>query len=83
VAIRSPAFVGLVDALELPEIYGAVVPALSHLGPKSIGAERKRQITATGARLVVVRPLKAPPRAVPSRSASPNLQPQGTRNVRS
>jgi hypothetical protein len=49
VGIRSPASIGLVDALELPDTYGAVVPVLSHLGPKSLGTERKRQITATGA----------------------------------
>ncbi|MEU5596940.1 hypothetical protein [Streptomyces sp. NPDC020298] len=55
VIIRSPAFVGLLDALELPDAYGAVVPALSHLGPKGLGTERQRQITKAGARLIVVR----------------------------
>ncbi|XUL88810.1 hypothetical protein ACQ86D_20930 [Streptomyces galilaeus] len=77
VAIRSPAFIGLVDTLELPDTYGAVVPALSHLGPRSIGNERKRQITATGTRLIVVRSLKPITESGPSRSTSPNLQPQG------
>ncbi|MEV6478411.1 hypothetical protein [Streptomyces sp. NPDC051576] len=76
-AIRSPAFIGLVDTLELPDTYGAVVPALSHLGPRSIGNERKRQITATGTRLIVVRSLKSTTESGPSRSTSPNLQPQG------
>ncbi|MFK4144547.1 hypothetical protein [Streptomyces sp. NPDC004065] len=77
VAVRSPAFVGLLDALELPDIYGAVVPALSHLGPKRVAADRKRQITATDARLLVVRstrPLTAPARF---RRESPGLQHQG------
>lgn len=77
VAIRSPAFVGLVDALELPDTYGAVVPALSHLGPRGIGTERKRQITATGARLIVVRSFKSTTESAPSLGTSPNLQPQG------
>jgi len=77
VAIRSPAFIGLVDTLELPDTYGAVVPALSHLGPRGIGNERKRQITATGTRLIVVRSLKPITESAPSRGTSPNLQPQG------
>ncbi|MFJ9740110.1 hypothetical protein [Streptomyces sp. NPDC101166] len=55
---RSPAFVGLVDTLELPETYGVVVPALSHLGPKRLVSEREQQIAATGARLIVVRPIR-------------------------
>ncbi|MFG2955841.1 recombinase family protein [Streptomyces sp. NPDC048291] len=63
VTVRSAAFVGLIDALQLPDIYGVVVPALSHLGPKGVGAERRRQITATGTRPLVVRsftPTKGP-----------------------
>jgi hypothetical protein len=63
---RSPAFVGLLDALELPHAYGAVVPALSHLGPKDLGAERKRRMKAAGTRLFVVRHL-----AQTTESASP------------
>ncbi|MEU0069766.1 hypothetical protein ABZ027_09540 [Streptomyces sp. NPDC006332] len=70
VIIRSPAFVGLLDALELPDAYGAVVPALSHLGPKSLGTERKRQITAAGARLIVVRHLTPTPESTSSLGAS-------------
>jgi hypothetical protein len=77
VVIRSPAFVGLLDALELPAAYGAVVPALSHLGPKGLGTERERQIAATGARLIVVRPLTPTTRSVSSLSASHSLRPQG------
>ncbi|SHI08488.1 hypothetical protein [Streptomyces sp. 3214.6] len=77
VIIRSPAFVGLLDALELPETYGAVVPAPSHLGPKGLGTERKRQITATRARLIVVRPLMPTTRSASSLSASPSLRRQG------
>ncbi|MGW9026509.1 hypothetical protein ACWGQ5_20390 [Streptomyces sp. NPDC055722] len=58
VSIRSPAFVGLLDVRELPDTYGAVIPALSHLGPQNIAGERKRQITAASARLFVVRSAK-------------------------
>jgi hypothetical protein len=76
-AIRSPAFVGLVDALELPDTYGAVVPALSHLGPKGIGTERKRQIAATGTRLIVVRSLQPSTESASALGTSPNFQPQG------
>jgi hypothetical protein len=77
VAIRSPAFIGLLDALELPDAYGTVVPALSHLGPRNIANERKRRITATGTRLIVVRSLKPITESAPSRGTSPNFQPQG------
>ncbi|MFG2378564.1 hypothetical protein ACGFY9_44805 [Streptomyces sp. NPDC048504] len=76
VASRSPAFVGLLDALELPDIYGAVVPALSHLGPRSFGRERKRRIAATGTRLIVVRSFKSVTACAPSLGISPNFQPQ-------
>lgn len=55
VAVRSPAFVGLLDVLELPHTYGVVMPARSHLGPRRIAAERERQIGDTRARLIVVR----------------------------
>ncbi|MEU8569145.1 hypothetical protein AB0C51_12420 [Streptomyces pathocidini] len=56
--IRSPAFVGLLDALTMPDVYGAVLPAHSQLGPKRIAAERERQIAQTSARLIVVRSVK-------------------------
>ncbi|MGW1493881.1 hypothetical protein [Streptomyces sp. NPDC002402] len=53
---RSPAFVGLIDALGVPDAYGVVVPARVHLGPKSIAAERERQLAELRVRLIVVRP---------------------------
>ncbi|MFF0029724.1 hypothetical protein ACFYS7_16255 [Streptomyces avermitilis] len=78
VASHSAAFVGFLDALEMPDSYGAVVPALSHLGSKRVAAERKRQITATGARLIVVRTVR------PTRlNASSDRQHKGMRDVRS
>ncbi|WP_078624627.1 hypothetical protein [Streptomyces monomycini] len=52
----TAAFTGLLDALALPDAYAVVLPAASHLGPRPIAAERKRQITgSTGARLLLVR----------------------------
>jgi hypothetical protein len=82
--VRSPAFVGLLDALELPETYGAVVPALSHLGPRRVATDRQRQITAPGTRLIVVRSTRLTTHPVPSLGASPGFQHQGeTRDVRS
>lgn len=75
-AIRSPAFVGLVDALELPDTYGAVIPALNHLGPKGLSAERRRRITAAGARLIVVRTSKPTTGAALACGSSSNLQRQ-------
>ncbi|MBY8889323.1 hypothetical protein K7472_31440 [Streptomyces sp. PTM05] len=52
---RSAAFTGLLDALALPDVYGVVAPALSHLGPKHVAAERNRWIETTGARLLLAR----------------------------
>ncbi|MDT0613510.1 hypothetical protein [Streptomyces lancefieldiae] len=77
VAVRSPAFVGLLDALELPDTYGAVVPALSHLGPKLVVSERQRQIAATGTRLIVVRPIRPTTERAPLFGVSSGLQHQG------
>ncbi|MFH8627513.1 hypothetical protein ACH4A8_37445 [Streptomyces vietnamensis] len=54
-AERSAAFTGLLDVLEIPGIYGVVLPALSHLGPKVTAAPRQARITAAGARLLLVR----------------------------
>jgi hypothetical protein len=51
----SAAFVALLDVLALPETYGVVVPAISHLGRKTTADERQKQITAAGARLLLVR----------------------------
>ncbi|MER7179085.1 hypothetical protein ABT404_06305 [Streptomyces hyaluromycini] len=76
VAIRSAAFVGLVDALQLPAAYGAVVPALSHLGPKNIGAERRRQVAATSTRLLVVRSFTPTRGSEPSPGTGAGLQPR-------
>ncbi|MEV8030758.1 hypothetical protein [Streptomyces sp. NPDC086182] len=56
--VRSPAFVGLLDALELPDTYGTIMPALSHLGPRRVAAARKQQIGATSTRLLVVRSIR-------------------------
>ncbi|WP_039641335.1 hypothetical protein [Streptomyces sp. 769] len=53
--VRSPAFVGLLDVLALPDAYGVVLPARVHLGPKRIAVEREQQIAQTSARLIVVR----------------------------
>jgi hypothetical protein len=51
----SPAFVGLLDTLALPEAYGVVVPSLGHLGPSRTAAKRARIIRGFGARLMPVR----------------------------
>ncbi|MER5439097.1 hypothetical protein [Streptomyces sp. NPDC002790] len=51
----SAAFTGLLDVLALPDVYGVIAPAMSHLGPKAIAAERKRRIEAAGSRLLLVR----------------------------
>ncbi|GGZ95614.1 hypothetical protein ACFOOM_13455 [Streptomyces echinoruber] len=61
---RSPAaavaFTGLLDVLALPDTYGVVLPAASHLGPKAIAAERTRRIESAGARLLLVRGRRRP-----------------------
>ncbi|MET9529727.1 hypothetical protein ABZY02_04030 [Streptomyces sp. NPDC006649] len=51
----STAFTGLLDALALPDVYGVIAPALSHLGRKHLAADRTRRIEATGARLLLAR----------------------------
>ncbi|MFD7169016.1 hypothetical protein [Streptomyces violascens] len=51
----SAAFTGLLDVLALPDVYGVIAPAMSHLGPKAIAAERGRLIEAAGSRLLLVR----------------------------
>jgi hypothetical protein len=51
----SGAFTGLLDVLALPDVYGVLAPAMSHLGPKAIAAERGRRIEAVGSRLLLVR----------------------------
>ncbi|MFJ9085852.1 hypothetical protein ACIRL3_25860 [Streptomyces sp. NPDC102384] len=52
---ESAAFTGLLDVLALPEVYGVLAPAMSHLGPKAIATARKRRIEAAGSRLLLVR----------------------------
>ncbi|MFJ6760210.1 hypothetical protein ACIQNK_34945 [Streptomyces sp. NPDC091273] len=52
---QSAAFTGLMDVLEVPDTYGVVLPAASHLGPRDIAALRQARITETGARLLLVR----------------------------
>ncbi|MFI6941956.1 hypothetical protein ACIBI4_22015 [Streptomyces sp. NPDC050418] len=54
--IRSPAFIGALDALAMPDAYGLVVPARNHLGPRHIAAERERQIADLDVRLMMIRP---------------------------
>ncbi|WP_037872644.1 hypothetical protein [Streptomyces sp. NRRL S-37] len=51
----TSAFVGLLDVLELPDVYGVVLPTASHLGPRGTTAERRRRIERAGARLLLVR----------------------------
>jgi hypothetical protein len=51
----SAAFTGLLDVLALPDVYGVIAPAISHLGPKAIAAERGRRIEAAGSRLLLMR----------------------------
>ncbi|MEU3715147.1 hypothetical protein [Streptomyces californicus] len=65
----SAAFTGLLDVLALPDVYGVVAPAMSHLGPKAIAAERGRQIESAGARLLLVR------RPSPMHSTAPRSGP--------
>ncbi|MGB8939062.1 MAG: hypothetical protein WCD21_02295 [Streptomyces sp.] len=63
----SAAFTGLLDVLALPDVYGVVAPAMSHLGPKVIAAERGRRIEAVGSRLLLVRrPRPTQPSVSPS-----------------
>ncbi|MGH3309540.1 MAG: hypothetical protein ACRDP3_02980 [Streptomyces sp.] len=56
----SAAFTGLLDVLALPNAYGVVLPAASHLGPRAIAAERERQLDTAGARLLLVRGTRKP-----------------------
>ncbi|MGA4838857.1 hypothetical protein [Streptomyces sp. G45] len=51
----SAAFAGLLDVLALPDVYGVLVPAMSHLGPRAIAVARGHRIEAAGSRLLLVR----------------------------
>lgn len=81
-AARSPAFVGLLDALELADSYGTVVPAFSHLGPRRVATDRQRR-TTPGSRLIVVRSTRRATDPVPSLRANPGLLRQEGRDVHS
>ncbi|MET8394541.1 hypothetical protein ABZV59_21890 [Streptomyces anthocyanicus] len=51
----SAAFTGLLDVLALPDVYGVVAPAMSHLGPNAVAAERTHRIATSGSRLLLIR----------------------------
>jgi hypothetical protein len=53
---RSAAFTGLLDVLALPDTYGVVLPAASHLGPRVIAAPRRIRLAEAGARIILLRP---------------------------
>ncbi|MFE7028883.1 hypothetical protein ACFU9Y_01150 [Streptomyces sp. NPDC057621] len=76
----SAAFTGLLDVLALPDVYGVIAPALSHLGPKAIAAERGRRIEKAGSRLLLVRKPEASSHAV-SRSRPGRRRHPGTARV--
>ncbi|MFI0982490.1 hypothetical protein ACH4SP_36475 [Streptomyces sp. NPDC021093] len=52
---RAAAFTGLLDVLALPDSYGVVIPAPSHLGPRAVAAAHRKRIEKTGSRLLLVR----------------------------
>ncbi|WP_331732274.1 hypothetical protein OG613_47725 (plasmid) [Streptomyces sp. NBC_00015] len=76
--VASAAFTGLLDVLALPDVYGVLAPAMSHLGPKAIAAERGRRIEAAGSRLLLVRKPHATHHVV-SRSGPVRRRPGTTR----
>ncbi|MFZ4275524.1 hypothetical protein ACOZFM_22795 [Streptomyces arboris] len=71
-APSSAAFTGLLDVLALPDVYGVLAPATSHLGPKAIAAERGRRIEAADSRLLLVRRSR---RACPARHLRQGIPP--------
>lgn len=75
----SAAFTGLLDVLALPDVYGVIVPAMSHLGPKAIAAERGRRIEAVGSRLLLVRRPRAAHHSVSHRGPVRRRSPGTTR----
>lgn len=75
----TAAFTGLRDVLALPDAYGVVLPAVSHMGPKAIAAERERQLEASGARLLLVRGTRKP-RPAGHRYPSPPSGPSSRRS---
>ncbi|MGW1159279.1 hypothetical protein ACWD48_13855 [Streptomyces sp. NPDC002519] len=74
----SAAFTGLLDVLALPGVYGVIAPAMSHLGPKAIAAERGRRIEVAGSRLLLVRKPQTSHHAV-SRSGPVRRRPSNHR----
>ncbi|OMI33698.1 hypothetical protein [Streptomyces sparsogenes] len=70
-ASATVAFTGLLDVLALPDTYGVVLPAESHLGPKRIAADQARRIEAAGARLLLIRGPRRPRPAVTTLPARP------------
>lgn len=76
----SAAFTGLLDVLALPDVYGVIAPAMSHLGPKAIAAERERRIEAAGSRLLLVRRPR-PTHPSVSRSGTVRRRSPGTTRV--
>jgi hypothetical protein len=57
----SSAFTGLLDVLTLPDTYGVVLSAASHLGSKTMATERAEQLDTPGARLLLIRGTCKPP----------------------
>lgn len=53
---RSAAFTALLDVLALPGVYGVVLPAASHLGPRAVAAARHIQLAEAGTRVLLLRP---------------------------
>ncbi|MEW2122699.1 hypothetical protein AB0891_03090 [Streptomyces sp. NPDC007259] len=74
----SAAFTGLLDVLSLPDVYGVIAPAMSHLGPKAIAAERERRIEAADSRLLLVREPRTTHHSI-SHSGSTRRHPGTTR----
>lgn len=52
---RSVAFTGLLDVLALPDTYGVVLPAASHLGPRPVAAARRIRLAEAGTRVLLLR----------------------------
>jgi hypothetical protein len=77
-ASRSPSFTGLLDVLGMPDTYGVVLPAISHLGTNAVADELQKQITATGTRLLLVRGAGSQQRAGLRPSAHHSLDPAPT-----
>ena len=66
----SAAFTSLIDVLALPDTYGVVLPAASHLGPKAIAAEREEAQSESG---------RGPPAAGPRHPPVPPGRPRPPR----